>query len=95
LLGARWALVGETLAVVAPVQDGGKVKLMYRTVPSGGIWDATVAEGGITAVLRNKATVHVSPEANGTVVWTSEDKSRTLKGVLIRLEDADLREPAR
>ena len=95
LLGPRWALVGETLAVVAPVQDGGKVKLMYRTVPSGGVWDATVGEGGITAVLRNRATVHVSPEANGTVVWASEDKSRTLKGVLIRLEDADLHEPAR
>ena len=95
LLGPRWALVGDTLAVVAPVQDQGKLKLMYRTGPSGGIWDATIGESGITAVLRNKATVHVSSEANGTVVWTSEDKSRTLKGVLIRLDDGDLREPTR
>jgi len=41
----------------------------------------------VTAVLRNKATVNVSPENQGTVTWTSADGSRTLKGMLLRLED--------
>ena len=86
LLGPRWTLLGDTLAVVAPVDDRGKVRLMYRTVPSGGIWDATIAEGAISAILANKATVVVSPENHGTVTWTSADKTRTLKGTLLRLE---------
>ena len=36
LAGPRWALVGDTLALVAPIEEGGRVRLMYRTTPSGG-----------------------------------------------------------
>ena len=87
LLGLWWAMVGDTLALIEPVDDGGKLKLMYRTGPGGGIYDATITDGVIRAVLRNKATVQVSPQENGTVTWISADKSRTLKGTLRRVED--------
>ena len=86
LLGPRWALVGDTLALIGPVQEHGKVKLIYRTGPGGGLYDATVTGNAIRAVLQNKATVVVSPDDNGTVTWTSADKSLTLKGTLIRLD---------
>lgn len=86
LLGPRWALVGDTLALIGPVQEQGKVKLIYRTSPGGGVYDATVTDGAIRAVLRNNATVVVSPDDNGTVTWTSADKTVTLKGTLIRLD---------
>jgi hypothetical protein len=61
---------------------------MYKTGPSsGGVYDATIADGVIRAVLRNNATVQLSPEANGTVTWISADKSLTLTSPLIRVED--------
>ena len=87
LLGPRWALVGDTLVLVAPVEER-KLRLMYRTGPRGGIWDATVVDGTLRAVLRNKATVVLSARENGTITWTSADKSRTLTGVLVPF-DAD------
>ena len=68
---ARWALVGDTLAVVAPVEDRGKVRLMYRTTPRGGIWDATMADfrhgySGTTAPLVVKNTVLVGVAGAGS-----------------------------
>lgn len=87
LLGPRWALLGDTLAIIGPVDDRGKVRLMYRTSPTtDGLWDATIADNAIRATLGNNATVVVSPEEEGTVTWVSADKSRTLKGTLRRLE---------
>ena len=87
LLGPRWALVGDTLALVAPVEERGTVRLMYRTQPTGGIYDASIGDGTIRAVLRNNAVVFVSPENDGTVTWISPDRSKTLKGALRRLDD--------
>jgi pimeloyl-ACP methyl ester carboxylesterase len=86
LVGPRWALVGDTLALVAPIEEHGRVRLMYRTTPSGGIWDATVDGKVLRAVLGNKATVELSSHGGGTVTWVSADKSRTLKGTLTPLE---------
>jgi hypothetical protein len=62
------------------------MRLVYRTGPSGGVYDASVADGVIRAVLRNNATIVISPADNGTVTWTSADKTVTLKGTLIRLD---------
>ena len=87
-LGARWALLGDTVALVAPVVDRGKVRLVYRTAgASPGVYDAVVADGVVTAILRNKATVQLSADGDGTIIWTSADRSITLKGSLTRVED--------
>ena len=87
LLGPWWALVGDTVALIGPIDERGTVRLMYRTGPSGGVHDATIGGDTIHAVLPNKATVTVSAENSGTVTWTSADKSRTLKGTLLPLAE--------
>lgn len=83
LLGPRWTLLGDTLVVVGPVLDGGRLRLMYRTVTSNHLVDATVTGGAIRGTLSNKATIVVSPDGTGsTLTWTSEDGTRTFKGTL-------------
>jgi pimeloyl-ACP methyl ester carboxylesterase len=86
LLGPRWTLLGDTLVVVGPVLERGRLRLMYRTVGSVAIVDATVTDGAIRATLSNKATVVVSPEGAGTLSWTSADGTRSLQGTLTRGE---------
>jgi pimeloyl-ACP methyl ester carboxylesterase len=86
LLGPRWTLLGDTLVVVGPVLERGRLRLIYRTVGSVAIVDATVTDGAIRATLSNKATVVVSPEGAGTLSWTSADGTRSLKGTLTRGE---------
>lgn len=55
--------------LVAPVEERGRLRLMYRSTLGGGVYDATVANGVVRAVLRSKATVEVAPRGDGTLTW--------------------------
>ena len=84
LIGMRWALVGDSLVLVAPV-DGGPdgVRLMYRSTGfPGGIFDATVKDSTLRAKLSNGATITLTPSASGALTWTSSDGSRSLDAPL-------------
>ena len=85
LLGPRWTLLADTMVLVAPVDGGsGRLRLMYRSSSGfgGGVFDATVNDGGIQAVLSNRSTVILKPEGDGTITWTAADGSRSLKAPL-------------
>lgn len=86
LVGPRWALLGDSVVLVAPVDGGaGRLRLLYRsTTLSGGVFDATVKDGVIRAVLSNKSTVVLKPEGEGTITWTASDASRSLHAPLVR-----------
>jgi pimeloyl-ACP methyl ester carboxylesterase len=87
LAGLRWALLGDTLVLVAPVADPRGVRLLYRsTGTGGGVLDAKVLGGSMHAVLPNKSTVTLSPEGHGTITWTSPDGSQVLSAPLRRGE---------
>jgi pimeloyl-ACP methyl ester carboxylesterase len=87
LAGPRWALLGDTLVLVAPVADPSGVRLLYRsTGTGGGILDAKVIGGSMHAVLPNKSTVTLSPDGHGTITWTSSDGSQVLSAPLRRGE---------
>ena len=89
LLGLRWALLGDSVVLVAPVDGGsGQLRLMYRSTSfRGGVFDATVKDGVVRAVLSNKATVTLKPEGEGTINWTAADGSRSLDAPLVRGRD--------
>jgi len=85
LLGPRWALLADTLVLVALVEGGsGELRLMYRSSSGlgGGVFDATASDGVIQAVLSNRSTVTLTPEGGGTITWTAADGSRSLKAPL-------------
>jgi pimeloyl-ACP methyl ester carboxylesterase len=85
LIGLRWALLGDSLVLVAPVGDPRGVRLLYRSSGSaGGVYDAMVAGGSILAVLPNKSSVVLSQDGGGTITWTSSDRSVVLKAPLRR-----------
>ena len=86
LLGPRWAMLADTVVLVALVDDGaGQLRLMYRSSSGlgSGVFDAVARDGGIHAVLSNRATVSLSADGDsGTLAWTSADGSRSVKAPL-------------
>ena len=91
LLGLRWALLGDSLVLVAPVDGGaGQLRLMYRSTGfKGGVYDATVKDGAIRATLSNNATVTLKPGGEGTITWRASDGSRSVDASLTRGKDSD------
>ena len=85
LMGPRWAVLEDTVVLVAPVDDGaGRVRLLYRSTGfGGGVFDAAVKDGVIHAVLSNKSTVTLKPEGGGAITWTASDGSRSLSAPLV------------
>lgn len=85
LLGPRWALLGDTVVLVAPVDDSRGPRLLYQSTGiGGGVYEATISGGSIRALLPNKSSVTLSPDDNGTITWRAADGSRTLKAPLAR-----------
>ena len=85
LIGLRWALLGDSLVLVAPVADPSGIRLLYRSGGiSDGVYQATLGGDSIRAVLSNKSSVALSPDAGGTITWTSSDRSVVLKAPLRR-----------
>ncbi len=85
LIGPRWALLGDSLVVVAPVAAPGGLRLFYRSAGSaGGVFDVKIAGGSLQAVLSNKSVVTLSPEGDGSITWTSSNGSIVLKAPLRR-----------
>jgi pimeloyl-ACP methyl ester carboxylesterase len=84
LIGLRWALLEDTLILLAPVSAGpGQLRLMYRSTGiTSGVYDAIVKD--IRAVLSNKSTVTLKPDGDGVLTWTASDASRSLNAPLIR-----------
>jgi pimeloyl-ACP methyl ester carboxylesterase len=88
LRGPRWALLGDSLVLVALVDDGGQLRLLYRSTGStGGVLDADVEGGAIRATLKNGATVTLTTDDGGTIAWTASNRSRTLTAPLTRGKD--------
>jgi len=85
-IGLRWAMLEDTVILLAPVADEpGRLRLMYRSTGiTGGVYEATVKDGVIRAVLSNKSTVTLKPEGDGVITWTASDASRSLNAPLIR-----------
>jgi len=86
LLGPRWAMLADTVVLVALVNGGaGQLRLMYRSSSwlGSGVFDAVVRDGGIHAVLSDRATLSLSADGDsGTLTWTSADGSRSVKAPL-------------
>ena len=74
LAGLHWALVGDTLVLVAPVRDPRGVRLLYRSTNSrGGIFDAAITNHSIQATVSSQSTVTLSAESGGTITLTSPE----------------------
>jgi len=74
LAGLHWALVGDTLVLVAPVRDPRGVRLLYRSTNSrGGVFDASITNHSIQATISGKSTVTLSAEAGGAITLSSPD----------------------
>jgi hypothetical protein len=86
LAGPRWALLADSVVLVAPVEETpGTLRLLYRSTGfAGGLFDATVGSGVIRAVLSNKSTVTLEPKGDGRITWTSSDGSRSFAAPLAR-----------
>src|SRR5215470_407325 len=87
LTGLRWAVLEDTLVLLAPVSAAasGQLRLLYRSTGiTSGVYDATVKDGLIRAVLSNKSTVTLKPEGDGVLTWTASDASRSLNAPLVR-----------
>jgi pimeloyl-ACP methyl ester carboxylesterase len=91
LAGYRWALLGDSLVLVAPIDGGGgQLRLLYTSTGfKGGVVDATVKDGAIQATLSNKATVVLKPEGDGVITWTASDRSRSIEAPLARGRETD------
>ena len=77
LAGLHWALVGDTLVLVAPVTDPRGVRLLYRSTNSrGGVFDATITGRAIQATISAKSTVTLSADAGGTITLTPSDSAQ-------------------
>src|SRR5262249_5562930 len=85
-LGLRWAMLEDTVVLLAPVSSGsGQLRLLYRsTGTTSGVYDATVKDGVIRAVLSNKSTVTLKPDGNGVLTWSTSDASRSVNAPLVR-----------
>jgi pimeloyl-ACP methyl ester carboxylesterase len=85
LMGPRWAVLEDTVVLVAPVDDGaGRVRLLYRSTGFGsGVFDAVVKDGVIHVVLSNRSTVTLKPDGGGAITWTASDGSRSLSAPLV------------
>ena len=83
LIGPHWALLGDTLVLVAPVAAPGGVRLFYRSAGSaGGVFDVKITATSLEAVLANKSVVTLSPGGDATITWTSSNGSVVLKAPL-------------
>lgn len=83
LIGPHWAVLGDSLVLVAPVADSRGVRLLYRSSGSaGGVFDVRIAGGSMHTGLPNKSTVTLSPDGGGTITWTSADGASVLKAPL-------------
>lgn len=83
LIGPHWAVLGDSLVLVAPVADSRGVRLLYRSSGSpGGVFDVRIAGGSMHTGLPNKSTVTLSPDDGGTITWTSADGASVLKAPL-------------
>jgi len=89
LTGLRWGLLEDTVVLVAPVEEGaGRLRLMYRSTGiGGGVFDATLKDGIVRAVLSNGSRVTLKPDGDGAITWTSSDGSRSLDSPLVRGRD--------
>ena len=89
LIGLRWAVLEDTVVLLAPVSSGsGQLRLLYRSTGiTSGVYDATVKDGVIRAVLSNKSTVSLKPDGNGVLTWSASDASRSVNAPLIRGRD--------
>lgn len=89
LMGLRWALLADSVVLVAPVDEGpGRLRLMYRSTGfAGGVFEAVVQEGVLGVTLSNGATVVLKPEGGGSITWTSSDRSRSFDAPLVRGRD--------
>lgn len=89
LSGVRWAMLEDTVVLVAPVvSEPGRLRLLYRSTGlGGGLLDAEARDGVIRAVLSNKSTVTLRPEGDGTIIWTTSDRSRSVTAPLVRGRD--------
>ena len=86
LVGLRWAVLGDSLVLVAPVSGQGGVRLLYRSGGANdGVYEATLGGGSIRAVLPNKSSVTLSADGGNTITWTSADRSTVLKAPLRRV----------
>jgi len=80
LTGPHWALIGETVVLVAPVKDPRGVRLLYRSTSSlGGVFDVTITAGSMQAVVSDKSAVVLSAEGGGTITLTSRDGAEVQK----------------
>lgn len=85
LIGPRWALLGDSLVLVAPVVDPHGVRLFYRSTSGvGGVFDVKIAGRSLQAVLTNKSVVTLSSDNDGTITLTSSNGSVVLKARLRR-----------
>ena len=83
LAGPHWALLGDTLVLVAPVADPRGVRLLYRSTSSaGGVFDVTITTGSMQAVVSGKSTVTLSAEGGSTITLTSRDGTQVQKAPL-------------
>jgi hypothetical protein len=58
---------------------------MYRSTGiGGGVFDATLKDGVVRAVLSNGSRVTLKPDGEGAITWTSSDGSRSLDSPLVR-----------
>ncbi|HEY3068253.1 MAG TPA: alpha/beta hydrolase [Methylomirabilota bacterium] len=93
LVGLYWGLIEDTVVLVGLVESerpGPGLRLLYRstsTRPGGGVYDATVKDKQVHAVLGNKSTAVLSGETGVTLTWTSPDGARVLKAPLSRVPD--------
>jgi pimeloyl-ACP methyl ester carboxylesterase len=89
LTGLRWGLLEDTVVLVAPVEEGaGRLRLMYRSTGiGGGVFDATLKDGIVRAVLPNGSRVILKPDGDGALTWTWSDGSRSLDSPLVRGRD--------
>jgi pimeloyl-ACP methyl ester carboxylesterase len=89
LTGLRWALLEDSVVLVAPVEEEpGRLRLMYRSTGfGGGVFDAALKDGTLRAVLSNGARVILTPQAEGAINWTSSDGARSLEAPLVRGRD--------
>jgi len=79
-------MLEDTVVLLAPVSSGsGQLRLLYRsTGTTSGVYDATVKDGVIRAVLSNKSTVTLKPDGNGVLTWSTSDASRSVNAPLVR-----------
>src|SRR5262249_60773872 len=86
LLGPRWAMLADTVVLVALVDGGaGQLRLMYRSSSGlgSGVFDAVAKDGRIHAVLSNRAMVNLSADGDSRILpWTTAGSSGSIQECL-------------